>query len=167
MKTIRTQCFETNSSSTHSITVQTKKASESRPLIINHVLMPANLRYTNAYHRSYDGHSLHAGTAAEKISLLLHHLISEKTAWDANESMINECIEAVVLLAKNSDSSLPFNEISFEGMDEADFINDCDGNLTYANEILNNSDPRSAVKDFFNDVILDDSKVIVDEDSPY
>ena len=80
MKTIRHNTFETNSSSTHSITVisKSKESHGRKHLVIENRLFPENLAYSGAYtsidEYCYDGRVINAHSLEEKISLFLNYL---------------------------------------------------------------------------------------------
>lgn len=83
MKTIRHNTFETNSSSTHSLTIRTTSPdveSDDGDLVMDNVLYPANLRKledrrtnTNTY-GSESTWCLVANTTARKAALLVHQI---------------------------------------------------------------------------------------------
>lgn len=80
MKTVRHNTFETNSSSTHSITILNKKDFSQKSLLIDNVLHPENLKFTPAYSRNETGYgrssTLTAETRDQKAALFINHMIS-------------------------------------------------------------------------------------------
>lgn len=97
MKTIRHNCFETNSSSTHSITIidtRLAPAKQTVQLCPLGTLMPKVLNQTTAYTKIgeyYDSSwKLTARTSYEKAALLIHHIWSY-----VGEGMVYDIPDAV------------------------------------------------------------------------
>lgn len=166
MKTIRTNCFETNSSSTHSVTIISKRDDDKKPLIKDGVLYPQNLRYCSAYRSdSQGGYSLHASTVAEKAALLIHHILSYENYSDDSEG-ISEAVDHVI-------NELVHAYQVFKAIDMSDvhsaFNGAADEDTTYIDNMmsLTEDDRKAALDDIIRNIVLNDDKIIVDEDNSY
>ncbi len=169
MRTIRANCFETNSSSTHSVTIQSKSKTKSgnAQLVIDGILRPENLRYTPAYRSgSGDSHTLHAGTCDQKAALFIHHLKSlQDYGYDYGDhdeasikKLINFTVEQLISRLKyvgiNTSFSYSFGYAS-------------EDNDTYIDTILDADVPEDAIVDHIFSVIMDDDIVIIDSEDAY
>lgn len=175
MKTIRTDCFETNSSSTHSVTIRSKSTHVKDPekqLIIDGILYPGNLRYSSAYRSDErDGYVLVASDPAEKASLVFHHLgslandgettsgeeISKKEAKVLTDLLTLRLVEAGVC----------------EGVDPASlkesswFSHWTEDSDLYLDEIIESDERSEALDMFITHTILNNDMVMTDVESGY
>lgn len=170
MKTIRSNCFETNSSSTHSVTILSKEKGETacseRPLEKDGVLYPANLRFTIAYREdTRDGYSLYASTTAEKCALLIHHIKSLRDYCYQKSD-----IEGILVFVINQITSYHglFKEVNLDTFRDSNFV--CsDEDVTYLDEImrLDKSKRETAMDFFIRNTVMNDDMIIVDSDDSY
>jgi hypothetical protein len=164
MKTIRTNTFETNSSSTHSVTIQTKgsgKSNRNKPLVDDQGrLVPKNL---SSYTRSVgDATFTTCETKDQKAAIVINWLrsriddsdISEETVTKATEILVKKCGYTGVDEYNNYDF-YPSTEWGICGDD--DYIEKIEDELTIT---------LTSFEKFIDDVILDDTKEIVDMDTP-
>lgn len=162
MKTIRSNCFETNSSSTHSVTIISSKSDPFAELVIDGVLHAGNLGKTSAYRSSAsDGYILYASSTDQKAALLLHHLKSvEDYACDVDVD-----IEALTLFAQG----LLQTNHGYSGFAEFNYTfqySSEDGG-TYMDDIINDEDPAEALERHVKNVVLNPNKTIIDSDDSY
>jgi hypothetical protein len=162
MKTIRSNCFETNSSSTHSVTIVSSKNDAFADLVIDGVLHAGNLGKTSAYRRSAsDGYTLYASSSDQKAALLLHHLKSVKDySYDCDVD-----IEALTVLAQDLLSA----KLGYTGFAEFNYsfhYSSEDGD-TYMDDIINSKDPGKALERHIKNVVLNTDKTIIDSDDSY
>lgn len=175
MKTIRYNTYETNSSSTHSITVINKDlCDDARPLEIfaDDVLYPSNIKGSNAYIQisSYgeDGYNLRCYTVHQKAALTVHYLNACDEYLMYNQSGITEeqynafKIEAISILC----DLLGLKEIK-DWQSCYDFYYSGENQECPIVPIINSVNPTEAFATFVNDVILNDDIVIIDENIPY
>jgi hypothetical protein len=170
MKTTRTSCFETNSSSTHSftITVCHEDKSEKPALISEGVLYPENLKDSPS-HVSYGEFSfLTAITIAEKSALFLQHILNAaKHMYDedhyeaAFEFAKSKLCEKFSHLFTTIDFSFKEGRCSFSSFGEGDddYIED-DGMLDADNY-------KENITRFIETVIADDTKRMIESEVPY
>ena len=168
MRTIRTKCFETNSSSTHSVTIESKskKKHDDSDILMDNVLIPKNLRFTSAYREDgRDGYTLHAETRDQKAALFLHHIKSIKNCYwgeddvaEKAEKMFATACHYLMVHCKYANIETEFN-YGFDGFDNEE--------KTYVNHILDASNMEVAVLNHVTSVILDDDRVIIDADNSY
>lgn len=171
MKIKRISCFESNSSSTHSVTIETKGSGSGRgdkvkPLVDEQGrLVPQNL----SSHTKYVGEASFTlcGTKDEKAAITVDWLSCRLDEGEVTEETVDK---AVGILAKKcgytgvdknqkkySYSFYPSTEYCGAGDD--DYLEDLKG------EDEETVDFTSFEK-FIDDVILDDTKEIVDMDTP-
>jgi len=168
MKTIRTSCFETNSSSTHSITITSKSAqTPGKPLEENGVLYPQNLRFVESYRSDgCDGHSLHASTVAEKTALMIHHLksvseyadVTAKDAKDAVQYVIDSVTLTHGLFTKVDVSDMKYSSFSAYSEDGDTYVD------RLFEEDLSKDERYLAIDKFIRDVVLNPDKIIIDSE---
>lgn len=173
MKTIRTNCFETNSSSTHSVTIASKKAlnDQAMPLVVDGLLIPGNLSYTSAYREieSGDGgHSLQCTTYEQKAALLLHHLRSiGKWRSEIKDELFDQALKEARQQIINFSTTIEDVDLDFNSC----FFADDESGRTYAESILNEDSDIESVKtkliEHMQDVVANDDIVVLDEDNPY
>ena len=175
MKTIRTNCFETNSSSTHSFTIVSKKdiITDGRGILVqNGVLNPGELRNTSAFHKleyGDGGFSLQAKTFEEKASLTLLHLSNVECDEDATKSLLIEYTKDLIVNSNRGVTSVNYNNKDrYYGF----YCYDEDGRRTYIQQIeqQHESDTlamKEIIKKHFVEVVLDDDKTMIEEDTPY
>lgn len=183
MKTIRTNCFETNSSSTHSITITSKSKAlrAESPLVENAVLIPVNLKETSAFRESGcdgDGYTLHAFTTDEKAALLICHIESlsctGRTSNQVCRRLLKETVDALIRLVGYADvktSGLNYSIFSAYSEDST-YIDDLLGYNHYVddNEIDDNEAYENfvaRVEDHIRNVVLNDDIMIIDCENPY
>ncbi len=166
MKTIRANCFETNSSSTHSVTIQSKSRikRDDKQLVVDGVLHPENLRSTSAYRNdNRDGHSLHAETKDQKAALFIHHLksVEDYSEWDSVvvSGIFKYVIEQLIAQCGYTGINTKFN-YNFP------YSNEEEGG-TYIDNIFDDEDPQGQVLAHIHGVILNDDMIIIDMDSAY
>jgi hypothetical protein len=162
MKTIRSNCFETNSSSTHSVTIVSSKNDAFAELVIDGVLHAGNLGKTSAYRSSAsDGYTLYASSTDQKAALLLHHLKSVKDyAYDVDVD-----IEALTLLAQE----MLKVKLGYTGFEEFrySFPYSSEDGGTYMDDIINSEDPAEALDRHIKNVVLNPDTTIIDSDDSY
>jgi hypothetical protein len=171
MRTIRSNCFETNSSSTHSVTIisktETRAENKNKPLEKDGVLYPANLRFASCYRvDNRDGYSLHAETVAEKTALFIHHIRSLEYYGEYEKADILPAVEYVIDRMTNVYGA--FKEIDIKDLKDSNFeASDEDG--TYLDSIFEKKgeDRLTAIDFFIRNTIMDDDKVIIDCDEKY
>lgn len=172
MKTIRTNCFETNSSSTHSITILSKKNSETvsstRPLEKDGVLYPANLRWTNAYRDdNRDGYTLHASTVAEKTALLIHHIMSLRCYGEYEKEHIDRALGAVIGAVTNVYKI--FRSVDMTDLKDFNFNCSSEDETTYLQLIMEKGidEVEKEIVLFIHSTVMDDDKIIIDCEDSY
>lgn len=165
MKTIRSNCFETNSSSTHSITIVSKRdlVRKDVPLVVDGVLHPRLLIETSAYvsKDTYygDSRTLTASTRDQKAALFVHHLksLSEDTYdWEEQNQKISFEVffEQCITFLKGSIGYADINT-SFD----CNFRHYTEYGDSYVLKLGNLTD----VENHIREVILNDDAVIIDE----
>ena len=176
MKTIRTNCFETNSSSTHSITIESKSRylKEDKTLLEDGVLIPENLRYTSAFRESSgDGHTLHATTRDQKAALLICHISSLDGAGRCDKKVAKQ----VLVIAKELLIELcGYEDVSVENLGYTLFSCYDEQNSTYLDVILGEADysktidtddVRKGIRKHILSVVLNDDAIIIDSEDSY
>lgn len=164
MKTIRTNCFETNSSSTHSITIESKTSVMNEDgLVINGELIPDKLCFTSAYHETKygDGHTLHAITRDQKAALLICHIIS---IYEDDESATkSKMLEAAVeqLIASCGYSSVKTVDVKYRP-----FYGYVENGSSYLSDIASSGNIEEGIANHVHDVILNDDVIVIDTENP-
>lgn len=171
MKTIRHNCFETNSSSTHSITIIDRKSlkepSKSVPALLTQdlILNPGNLSDQPCYSDlSYGdgGHSLTASNRLEKAALFCHYVKSTVDYWEEeNQQTIKDYTTAILK------ESLGYSGVNWDFYDEFSIYSEDDDNVfsdIKENDVENG---KAAIFGFLQDVVLNDDVVVKDEEIPY
>jgi len=160
-RTARQNCFETNSSSVHSLTVKSKIEHEKLPnLVQDNVLYPDVFYAKGRSYKDddcwyiYDGTSWTANTKDEKAALLFLYLNYDDIAKDRKQYLVNQA----KLMLDYKDVILGEDSLCY-GVDR--------GELAFPLEVLSpwNSDTDALEQcekmlDEFVAVIKDDSKVI-------
>lgn len=182
MKTIRTNSFETNSSSTHSITISNVDLLEPEfdLLVEDNILYLERLSnyrvkesmrsfYPEGYERAWE---TVARTKHTKAALLISYLFSLFEGGDKDgEELFKYAIEVIRTTCGYSEIKIPYPFypiVSYYRWDEIqtseDFtLEDCVGE-SYSGKIM--LDSNKLIK-FINNVILDDKKIIADKSEEY
>ena len=168
MKTVRTNTFETNSSSTHSISIRSIKENEKtyEPLVENGTLYPTRIsQYAEYIDHREGGYNLVCRTKEQKAALA--------ACWVNSVEEIKDCpnekeliMEQVLKVAKS---------FGFENVDFQDKYTDYRGYSEYGDSAMqyaywHGEDPT---QEFINDVdklierILPDDIEMVDSDIPW
>ena len=168
MKTIRENCYETNSSSTHSVSIVNKSKLDAKrdkkELVIDNVLYPNNLTSTNAYIETSmgDGHIIQCRTKYEKGAMMVLHLREMTSSGDVDELIFDQVVTKlkIALDLKDIDTSFECGAAYYSEDDyEPQYL---DG--------LKQSDALFAsgkIDTIITDIVLNEDAVIVDEESPY
>lgn len=175
MKTIRTNCFETNSSSTHTFTIVSKKdlKTDGRGILVkNGVLDPGELQNTSAFHKleyADGGFSVQAKTFEEKAALTLLHLSNLDCDEDSTKSLLIEYTKDLIVNSNRRITSVNYNRNSYYGFYCYD---DEDGTRTYIQQIEEQDESdtlamKEIIKNHFAEVVLDNDKTMIEEDTPY
>lgn len=160
MKTVRTNCFETNSSSTHSFTIISK-----RDLTAKKPILPLFDSDTNTLHvdrlsqqpcfisMSGDSWVLNAESVHEKAALLIHHVEGRY------EKIIPECLvrERVQALCGYS-AVLGKASGGFNSYEEDDYLAEIEEEA---------EDIREAIDEFIRTVVLNSDRVMQESESDY
>jgi|688.fasta_scaffold14164_18 hypothetical protein len=177
MKTIRHNTYETNSSSTHSITIISKskdrKSKFRRAEIFEDgILYPGNLNDSEAYTHiptGEEGYVVKCYTPHQKAALTVHYLnaCDEYVNYDSSGDITTEQynafkLEAIRILSERL------------GLKEIRDWEDCNG-FYYSGEndecpivdVLEDGDRITAFNKFVTDVILNEDMLMIDEDIPY
>ena len=176
MKTIRHNTYETNSSSTHSITVINKKHDRvtyvrTAPILTDNVLLPANLGQSEAYtviETGEGGYVLKCRDSCQKAALTVHYLnsIDEYVKYDS-KSMTPEQYESFKTAALN----LLKESLGLDGIQSPDDCNDyyyqSENGTCPIVDIVDSDDPIEAFKKYVTDIVLNNDMIIIDEDIPY
>jgi hypothetical protein len=177
MKTIRHNTYETNSSSTHSITVINKKHDRSSnavyaSILENNVLYPKNLNKSEAYTElaiGGGGYIIKCRTAYQKAALTIHYLngMSEYVKYECSGIIT----EDVYTEFKNKAINILQTRLGLNSIEDANTA--ChysvyfeDGDCPLMN-IIEKEDPITAFNEYVTDIILNDEMIIIDEDIPY
>ena len=178
MKTVRQHTFETNSSSTHSITIVNRtdvKSTNRNYLEVQKdgILIPANLKQSAAYvpiDTGYDsGFILTASTRDQKAALLLHHAKSymveswDRTFDDEESTKILQFIRDYLVQPQGIylDVDLDFSP-DFDAYSET--------GKCYIIDILNNKNVDeifSALAKHIDEVVLNDDMIVIASNEPY
>lgn len=177
MKTIRHNTYETNSSSTHSITIINKKDDRSSnikyaPIVENNVLYPKNLNKSEAYTEiptGEGGYIIKCRTSYQKAALTIHYIngMYEYIKYDGSGDMTTD---AYVEFKKTAFDILQ-TRLGLNSIEEADAA--CYYSVYPENgdcplvPIIESEDPIAAFEKYVTDVVLNDVMIIVDEDIPY
>ena len=158
MKTIRRRVFETNSSSTHSITITGKSdriTSEVLPLVEDGVIYPERLSSREIdILKDSDISFLVCRTKEEKTALLLNWLSSSEDTFfeiEEIESFRDKVAQDIAIYCGFVSAVLPKKWYGYSCYD--------DGN--------NPVDEYTTLESFINEVVLDDSIKIIQSDIPY
>lgn len=173
-KTIRSNCFETNSSSTHSVTIinksqlRTKAKEEKLPLVKDNVLYPAHLKFSDNYTQAGEASILNAITTDEKAALFIQHWAgAEAWDYDNDKEIVKPSFEVVKNFLKKmigyADVIIPEEGSGYWTY----FTSDNEDGEDYITEILTSEDIEMAILDHIEDVIMNDEIVIKETDSPY
>ncbi len=160
MKTIRANCFETNSSSTHSVTISSKSKSSKRatnPLVTDNVLDPSNL---NDYEvGAGDNSFLNCDTVDKKAAIVVHWLTCQfKEREDLTQEQYDKALN-ILAGAAGYTKIKPLKYYNFYPDGEYSGSGDED----YINEM--GDDDFEPFKKFILDVVLNDDMEIVDSDT--
>lgn len=163
MRTIRKNVFETNSSSTHSISIiDSSTLNQSRPISDNSFIYPSRLNDYSFYIESGEGgHSLKCNTSELKSAIVLHWILSLKIENQINSEL---CDKLQKLIADNLGL-----EIDWENSNYPDYhpYSEYDRDNTYNFDLCNSDEEFiDKIKDLI-DIINDYNVMIVDEDIPW
>ena len=181
MKTIRQNTFETNSSSTHSISITKKNKSKQLPLVDEDgYLLIKNLKsYTTSFGDYSDSSILECETKDKKSAIFVNWLIYTKTEvlFDSEEDENGEAYKNKLQILVDEVNKIVVEELSYKGVritvdellkspwgdfsyhiedDYYDFRFDL-SNWEYDKDI-------KKIRKFIKDVVLDDTMVISDSD---
>jgi hypothetical protein len=166
MKTSRESTWESNSSSTHSVTISSKsKAGDKgqKPLVTDDVLDPSNLR---SYEVSIgESAFLTCDTTAKKIAIVVHWLHSrlEESSYDKGEDIFTEekYNQAIYML------TLAGGYVNIKPLKSYDYYPSSEyvdaGDEDYMYDLSKGN--YNSFKKFILNVILDDDTEIVDSDT--
>lgn len=166
MKTTRTNCFETNSSSTHSFTIiskselKEKKSAEplfddnTQTLHVDRLSQQDCVIVMSGY--GEDNWQLNAATVHEKAALFVHHVDGRY------EKKLD--IELVKRLLQEM---CGYSAIVGETRNGYDSYNDNDYGNSYIDRIQNSDDIEEAVREFIRDVILNPDTVMQESENAY
>lgn len=156
MKKIRTGIFETNSSSSHSITIQ--KVGKYKPLVEDDILYPSRLKQYEVSLAMHDGgHVLKCDTTHTKAALVIHWL----QAYIDHGEVTNDYLDYLI-------KELPYNKVVFEK--DGNFKSDYYPYLEYDGDSLDLSsdfEKDKEVLDLWIERIFDDNIIIEDSEIPY
>lgn len=155
-KTLRMSVFESNSSSSHSITIETKgKKTKQAPLIEDNVLYPTRL---HSYTTSFGESSATVCDDVNKKAAIVANWIRSFFKYDSYED-INEKMYLDYLKEK-----LGCKDINFEGKYcEFTHCSEYDGGLEFDDDHKSNIERL----DYLIKVIYDDTLEIIDSDIAY
>lgn len=177
MKTIRYNTYETNSSSTHSITIINKSRLSDpkirkQEILNNNVLYPLNLSESIAYTdipTGEGGYILKCITPYQKAALTVHYLnaCDEWVEYESDDTIDAEDyarfkVDAIKILTEKLllDDIVDWKECN-------GFYYDSENESCPIIKILEDEDRIGAFNKYTTDVILNDDIAIVDEDIPY
>lgn len=162
MKTIRENVFETNSSSTHSVTIsrrsEPKVKQPEKPLVDKGTLYPNRLHQFST-EIGYDGSNISCDTKDKKAAIVAQWILG---AFD------NEKIEEVdykSAIAKLREAC-GYLSIDFEGMTYPDYSSYDDNEGNVFSLTGDEEDDRDTIERAIRNV-LDDDIVITDTNAPY
>ena len=162
MKTIRQNVFETNSSSTHSVTIQTKGNPKTgkvkRPLVEGNTLYPFRLHdYSTSF--GYDGSNLQCDTKDMKASIVYQWILDRQSNGDIEDDQYKE-------YKKYFQEKLGYLIIDIEGADYSDYSPYSeDGDFSF--DLDGDSENDYEILDQMIANILNDNIIITDCDAPY
>jgi len=177
MKTIRHNTYETNSSSTHSITVINKKEERPSnlvyaPILENNVLYPKNLNKSEAYTEistGEGGYIIKCRTSYQKAALTIHYIngMYEYIKYDGLGDIKDEAYAEF----KKTAFDILQTRLGLNSIEEADAawhysVYSENGKCPLV-PIIESEDPISAFEKYVTDIILNDDIIIIDEDIPY
>ena len=186
MRTIRTNCFETNSSSTHSITIETvakPDICDVPSLSENGVLYPARLRDENvrkAFQTTPDDFKygsrwwkFSASTKDTKTALLVHYIHSILTYEELDPDLLAEVLNTIAVFAgyESIDLGTDFwSSYSINRYSDEDYgaeIEKLLGTIGYSicgnNTLVN----LQALGLFVQEIVNDETKILVDYSEEY
>jgi hypothetical protein len=193
MRTIRTNCFETNSSSTHSITIETSKSmvldtNSNDPLVENDILYPARLNdeagrklikveNENPRDRVWISKATNRNTKAAMLVHYLHSFFDDNwdTAGEArNKKMFNHALDIIAVYCGYQSVEVPndffsmFSVGSRYGSDEGEsdkefFLTDILGESLSNKKMIDNE----GLANFIQAIIMNPTKSIVDRSEEY
>lgn len=157
MKTIRTNTFETNSSSTHSVTIHRKGDTGGkivRPLVVDGILYPDALKDYSL--EVGEATTLVCDTKDKKAAIVCHWIEEEEDFSEVPRKAMLELIKSLcgysdIVELEDSDYS-PYSEYGDDV--HVDFIDDL------------KSDELKSFEEFIRGIVLNDDMEINDIDSP-
>jgi hypothetical protein len=176
MKTLRHNTYETNSSSTHSITIVNRKNyNESvvgtAPIITDNVLLPKNLRKSEAYteiETGDGGYVLKCASTYQKAALTVHYLNSlyEYVKYDS-DVMTDEDYDAF----RNYALKHLCERLGLDRIESPQNCNDYYHLSEYGScpliEVVDSKYPTEEFNKYVSDIILNEEIIIIDQDIPY
>jgi hypothetical protein len=188
MRTIRTNCFETNSSSTHSITIDTnanREIVDAPSLSENGVLYPARIHDANvkaSFHVSGSGShwanrkwTFTAWTKDTKTALLVHYIYSILEYEELDEELLAEVLNTIAVFAGYASIDLgekfwsAYSVERYHGGDETygeefEKLLETIGYSISGNKVLVN---LQALGLFVQNIVCDDTKALIDFSEEY
>lgn len=184
MKTIRTNCFETNSSSTHSVTIETAPGLsivDAISLSENGVLYPARINDSEVQkafkETSPDWKSrwwkFNACTKDTKTALLVHYVHSILNYEELDQDLLAEVLNTIAVFAGYESIDLGTEFWSSYSIDrwsdeshgeEIEKLLETIGYSLRGNKVLVN---LQALGLFIQKIVLDDTKILIDYSEEY
>ena len=178
MKTVRLDTFETNSSSTHSVTIRNKsEVKERSPLIENGKLYPSRLHKYKVDIGDSEGSSLVLDTPLMKsiwMSTVIHnyadtYYYKENDNNDVTEQSCKEIAKKYVSIIINAlNNIVPVLDVAHDEYDNFTCCDEYNGNnLSYIlDDLFNLFDEKTFIKSIIEAIIFNDNVVIADEQIP-
>jgi hypothetical protein len=175
MKTIRHNTYETNSSSTHSITVINKgqysgHRPRTAPIIIDNVLLPYNLNESDAYstiESGEGGYILKCCDSYQKAALTVHYLNSLDEYVDDYGDITAEELKAFKAEALSYlQCALSLNGIEAAAECVSYYYCSENGNCPLV-DVITADNPIAAFKKYVTEIVLNDDMIMIDEEIPY
>lgn len=184
MKTIRTNCFETNSSSTHSITIETATESPAidapslsegtilYPGRINDVAIRAHFAVTPTHHDDRKW-IFRASTRDTKTALLVHYIYSILEYEELDNDLLERVLDNIAAYAGYTEIKLGdafFSHFTISRWNENEYGDEINklletvGISIQGNKVLVD---HQAMGLLIHDIVFDDTKVLVDFSHEY
>ncbi len=183
MKTIRTNCFETNSSSTHSITLETTgnvAGLDAPSLSDGSTLLPTRLGdkdvrdYFNAPQEPNERKWVfRASTRDSKTALLFSYVYSILEYEELDQDLLERVIDTIAAYAGYTEIKVPsdfFTYFSISRWSENDYGDDINklletiGTSIHGNKVLVDHQAMGLI---IQNIVYDDTKVLVDLSHEY
>jgi len=162
MKTIRDNTFETNSSSTHSVTIRTKSSCDEAKLLVDDQgrLVPWNLgSHTTCVEETY---ITICETKDKKAAILVDWLTYRLVTEELAKETVAKAIEILVEKCGYTGIDRSHGETAYNFRSSADYVGESDDE--YLEDLK--SDDFESFEKYINLVVLNDTKEIVDMDVP-